>query len=707
MTIKLGSGKVVALSQNVQQPKAEGYNIQVGNNWYRTIANNQVPIQMGTKDSLAQRVDQGGSIYSNVLDIGYAWGRTDLSGGEGLDWDPREIAREQDQVALDIIRYWDSEGINNNRPDTAGEQYSLRLARGFQLWDEPVTDPIDLAVSATLIYVADADTVHWHTSWDEPESGSDTPAPGVNIRAMDASPNNTVMVTLVDGSVWAKKADAVVFTLVYAAAGQTFQAFGVWYVNGRFIVSAFDQVDSATLFEIVWIGSPTDDWVPQPEFDTASAPFFSIVESGPAIIAACSDGTVRSYTPDNSAEGAMELLPRSRTTMPGSESPILLGSNAGALLILTAADVTTTDRQELRLYQAEVLDARFDFVVGQIQLKRQWLGTEHEPDVNRNMIATRDEIMFFVKEERENTVTGLTLFLESLWSFDLVTSGLTRVVTADIVENIPDPIQAEQINLNAIVIFDGILGAIDFTALNVVLSDPTKFNAAGYMVMPNITFGLNTPITWISTVLEAHNLADSGGQVELWRSTNPQAIMDWRDPSWVLVQRLSSQGGSNVEIPFSDLRSRTLSLQLRIFASEGTTVSPHVTRIALRGIPAHRDFIMVVPFNISDMVSAPGRTPLHVPYLGNTLHEEVLELVGKNVNATVLDPFVRFQGVVNNISEPVTYLSDRGSVTTYVMVEFRGTRVQAQATVPPTGDDGMGLGTMGIATIGLGQTEET
>ena len=707
MTSKLGSTKVVALSQDVRQPKAEGYNIQVGNQWYRTIANDRVQIQMATKDSLADRVDQGGSIYVNVLDIGYAWARTDMSGGEGLDWDPREIAREQDQIALDSIRYWDSEGINVARPEIQGEQYSLRLARSYQVWDQPVVDPIDLAVSATQIYVADGDTISWYLSWDDNAPVSDTPEIGTDVTSMAASPNDTVMVTLTDGTVWAKRADAVVFTEAYTPTGSGYAASGVWYVNGRFIISAFDNVDAAVLFEIVWVGTPTDDWVPQAEFDTASAAFYSVVESGPAVVAACGDGTVRSYTPDNVGAGSMELLPRSRTTMPGGEAPILLGANAGVLLIMTTADVTDADRQEIRLYQAEVLDQRFDFVVGQIQLRRQWLATEHEPDVNRSMFSTRDEILFFVKEQIVDSVTGITLFLESLWGFDLVTSGLTRIVTAQVVPNTPDPLQSEQANLNGMVVFDDILGAIDYTANDIKLSDPDKLNAQGHMIMPNITFGLNTPITWISTVLEAHNLAESGGQVELWRSTDPQAILDWQDPSWVLVQRISSQGGSNVEVPFSDLRSRTLALQLRIFATEGGTQSPQVTRVALRGIPAHRDFIMVVPFNISDMVSAPGRSPLHVPYLGNTLHDEVMDLIGKNVDAVVLDPFIRFQGVVNNISEPVTFLSERGSVTTYVMVEFRGTRLQPQATVPPTGDDGMGLGTMGIATLGIGQTQET
>jgi len=114
-----------------------------------------------------------------------------------------------------------------------------------------------------------------------------------------------------------------------------------------------------------------------------------------------------------------------------------------------------------------------------------------------------------------------------------------------------------------------------------------------------------------------------------------------------------------------------------------------------------------VPLNVSDIVSAPARKPTRIPGLGNSLHEQALALVGQNVEAIVLDPFVRFQGIVNNVSEPVTFVSNRGSVTKHVMVEFRGNRLPGTATQAPTGDDGIGLGTMGIATMGIGQTETT
>ena len=61
--------------------------------------------------------------------------------------------------------------------------------------------------------------------------------------------------------------------------------------------------------------------------------------------------------------------------MPDGEQPLLLGSNAGVLLILTTSDTEEEADigegpevlQAIRVYQSEVLDARFDYIVGQLQ----------------------------------------------------------------------------------------------------------------------------------------------------------------------------------------------------------------------------------------------------------------------------------------------------------------------------------------------------
>ncbi len=678
------------ISTPVKHPKAEGYNCLVDNDWFRTIANSEVKVQIGTRDSLAQRTDQQGSIYNNVLDIGYAWGRTDLSGGEGLDWDPREIALDTNQTSLDPIRYWDSNGIDIRRPDDEGDQYALKLARALKEWEgQPAfTDLKDIAVSENFIFVLDSLEVSIFNGWDDLTPALVVPVPdlseGISIAA---SPTGTIMVCANNGNVYAMRYPfETTLTLVYGDAGnQKLSAVGVWYVQGRFLISAFDSITSAELFAMEWDGAA---WLPEISVDTGQGFVLSVVESGPAVVAAWTDGTLRTYTANNAVDGDMGLIPKGRITLPHGESPMLLGSNGNILLVQTTADQEAPDRQTIRVYSAEVLDARFDFIVGQLQLKRQWLGAEHEKLVTRNMTNSRDEIFFFVKEELEGVL------IEALWRYDLVTTGMSRIVT------VPN------VNYNGLVLFDNILGVIDFTDNVIDISDPVQLQSEGYMIFPNITFGMNTPISWLTTVLEAHDLEGTGAHVELWRSTDPTAILDRNDPSWVVAQRLSSSGGASVEAPLVGISSRTLSLQLKVFAREGGTLTPKITRTAIRGIPRHRDFIALVPINISDYVSVPGRRPTRVPGLGHSLHEKMLDLVGGSVNMTLIDPPYRMSGVVNNISEPIEYLSPRGSVTRYCVVEFRGER-SIQVGNVPTGDSGVGLGLLGIAIVGIGQTGGT
>ena len=675
----------IVLTTPVKRPKAEGYNLSIDGVWWRTVSNPNAQIQLGTRDSLAPRTDQRGSIYNNVLDIGYAWSRTDLSGGEGLDWDPREIALEVNQIALDPVRYWNSVGIDVSRPDVAGERYALRLARTSQIWGVPVTDPIDLAVSENFIYVADGPDISWYAGWGNTIAiGTDT-LPD-DVIALSASPNDTVVATCADGNAYAMRQSAgeIVFSLAYGDQGaQKLSAEGVWFVNGRFLLSTFDSVDISELRSLDYASDIWNDEV----IDEANGEFWSVVESGPAIVSACSDGTVRTYTP-TADDPALTLLPRARLTMPTGEQPILLGSNAGILLIMTTADHADENREELRLYQAEVLDARFNFVVGQVQLKREWRAASHDGLVTRNMTNTRDEIYFFVKEEDDDFST----LNESLWRFDVVTAGLSRV------NSVPD------VNLNGLVVFDEIVGGINFgtpesPAPHIEISDPELRQLEGRMIFPNITFGLNTDIAWLATIIEVGDLVEGGAQVELYYSTDPTAILNSNHPSWTIAQRLSSQGASNIERPLRGVKSRTLALQLRMFASEQAARTPEVTRISIRGIPAHRDFIMMVPINVSDYVSVPGRKPTKVAGLGDSLHRQLLDRIGLNVEVNLLDPSVEFRGVLNNVSEPIEYQASRGSVTRYCIVEFRGQRITSG--VLGTGNEALGIGLMGVSLMGI------
>jgi hypothetical protein len=334
------------------------------------------------------------------------------------------------------------------------------------------------------------------------------------------------------------------------------------------------------------------------------------------------------------------------------------------------------------MYQAEVLDVRFDYVIGNLQLKREWYGGIHTPTSTRNIASTRDEMFWFVREDIDGTL------YEGLWRYDLVTGGLTRFQTTPTVD------------YTSITVFDETIGAIDFVGGTIDIGS-TDYQGFGYMIFPNMTFGLNTDIAWLAVTLETQNLVASGGTVEVWGSPEPNAISDPQDASWELLIRASSISPEENIVQLVDKKSRTYALQLRVYATS-VSETPEVSRVAIRGIPSHRDYIMMVPFNISDYVSVPGRMPLHVPSLGNALHSTVMDMVGDSVDVTVLDPPMDFRGILNNVSEPVTFQPLRGSMTTYVMVEFRGELVNegSGGSLTPQ-PDGFAVSAVGLSTAGV------
>jgi hypothetical protein len=111
--------------------------------------------------------------------------------------------------------------------------------------------------------------------------------------------------------------------------------------------------------------------------------------------------------------------------------------------------------------------------------------------------------------------------------------------------------------------------------------------------------------------------------------------------------------------------------------------------------------VLVVPVNVSDIISAPGRRPVRVPNYGKEIQQELHLLVGENVEFELLRMNSFYRGIINNVSEPITLYSDRGSPTVIMNVEFRGSVAR---TVAVTGSSGVGFGQIGLASIGLGQS---
>ena len=664
-------------------PKGQGYGARLGNLYVRVAADREMPLRIYTQDSLAERRDDQGSFYENVLDLGYAWARTQWRGGEGLDWDPPDRTLAQGELSLDGIKFWDSEllDIAHGEP---GQPYTLALVKKFQDWGGATTTPVDLTVSDDQIFIADDDTVSWYPDWttftadDSHIFGTSDPI------AIAAAPSGVCMAITVDGHIHVRAQGSTSFADLYTPTGNR-DALGVWYVKGRFIVAFVDtDVDSHELSEV----TTTDAWVAdltEAVIDTADAAFWSVVDSGPAVVSACGDGTVRTYTPfldDSLPANVGQLIPRGRTPVPTGESAYLLGDINGILFILTSApnadDPTTFD---IFAYMSEVLDGRFDYSVGSLQLQRSWIAAPAISDVTGAVVSRRDELMFPIAE-----ASGL----EYLWRFDAVTLGMSRHQKLGLFES------------SGLVTYEGIIGGRNDND-DVVHVDILNFEDEGYVISPNVTFGLNTDLNWVASVVEAFSLGD-GAQIEIFRTTDPEAINDPDDPNWIIIRRLSSDQQSGVEVPMVGVTSRTLAMMVKLKANNSNDTTPELSRLAIRGMPKHRDWIIELPVNVSDVVEAHGRVPVRIPDWGNTIHRGLLDLQGTHLEIELYDPPLLFRGIVSSVLEPVTWISPRGASSARCIVELRGNRIVGETSGTPTGDAGTGIGLTGVATTGIGQS---
>lgn len=661
------------------RPRAQGYGAALGDSWYRTAASPEIPLRLYNRDSLAERQDDRGSPEENVLDLGYAFSRSNLTGGEGLDYYPRQHGEEG--TDRDRIRFWDSADVLIERPD-AGHPYALTLVPDVELFWSPTADAVDIAACLGRIYIAEGENVHRFDDLSD-TTPNDTDDLGVQIVALDASLDRAVAVVDVAGDIWYKGAQTDTYLRVYDASVDDPQlpALAVWLVKGRILAYCNDSTTASNgiLLEIAPIiegtpASPTSGAHVRTIVDTFQGAVYDVVDAGHAIVAAFHDGSLRSYVPQtDEAGGVPQLTIRARANLPTGEAAYQLAWNLGTLLVFTI----DTNRDHVRVYSAVVLDERFDFVVGQLQLLRTWEGAvQAVPAYTANPVSTRDAIYFWIGEAADDY---------NLWRYDLVTTGLFRE-RADNASTAP----------TGGVIMDDTLVWI---RAGDIYREAQTLKTFGYVITPNITFGLNTPINWTSFVAEAQNLEVSGCEVRMYYSTDAEAILDPSHPGWVLVTTFSDPALSGVEQTKINVTANTLALKIELNTDADSTVSPEVVRFAVRGLPKHRDWIAEIPISISDEVTAPGRAPIRVPGLGDMIHERLLNTEGASTTLTVLEPPVVLRGIVDKIIEPVTSISHRGSQGRVAVIMFRGTRVGTGGV--STGTTGLGIGLLGVATLGV------
>ena len=669
----------------VTRPRAQGYGAQIGTDWFRLAANTEMPLRSYFRDSLAERQDQSTNPDENVLDIGHAFSRSNLTGGEGLDRWPRTVG--EIPVSTDPIRYWDSENLEIRRPDS-GDPYSLKLVKDLIDFWTPGSSPVDMGTSKDSAYVIEGDNVHRFDDWGD-TTGDDLDDLGVALVQIAVGQDNSVAVLDTNGDVWFKGSQTSTYIKVYDTATDGDEAAGVWWVKERIVVATNDPATAAAGSLIEFLptmggtpGSPTAVPTTYTTFDTFEGECYDVVDAGHAIVACFSDGSLRSYVPQADSAGAAPLLTiRAQTDVPEGEVAYRLGHNLGVLLVFTIEEIPSSSKTTARVYTSSVLDVRFEFVVGQLQLLRTWENSiEAAPSYTKSVVSTRDQMFFWIGED---TAT------HNLWRMDLVTTGVFRHGAH------------ERTTATGTVIFDDRMAFCDGT--EVVIEHLTDYMPNAYLITPFINFGLNTAINWTNFTIEATGLDVTGVTVSLFRSDDEAALQDRNHDSWVIVATLTAQVQSGVEQAIINATSNSLALKVEMTRSLDKEETPSLERFAVRGLPRHRDFIVEVPINVSDIVEAPGRQPLRVPGKGEATHTKLQNLQGKSTTLTIPKPPMVVRGIVDNILEPIVYITDEGSQSVRAVMMFRGTRLGGAQAQGGFGNSGWGVAPMGITTMGIGE----
>lgn len=664
-------------TQNEERPRGMGYGARLGDAWYRLAPSDEAPLQILTRDQLAERTQQGVNAFENMLKTGFAFIRANYSGGEGLDRYPRTPPGP-----LDDTRYFSSLNIDLRRP-RAGRPYAITLANRYDAWYHASAPIVDAHASVAKLYLAAGDEMITFTADSDPSPDAVFTFPA-DVRSFDMSDSDEGIALLTSGELWHKPDETNTWTEVPPTATILDNLQAVWMVKGRVLAWRKDPISArpSVLVEI-GLGVAGTPAVPtylvtETVIDTFAADILGVEDGGMCVLVCTSDRQIRAFSLESESAGDAPVLTlRSMNKMPVGEQPIAVAHNSGRLIILTAYEDT------LRAYSGTMLDARFNHTIGDLAQIRQWEGIDTSYDATlRRIVAARDEFLWLVSTDGGST---------DLWRYDMETTGIHRHTEVSASGQ------------------EGIAGwanrVYTYQRGETVMSRATVlYQASGWLITPLVNFNINTDINWTDLTLQAFDVVPAQGvQVEISVSSIDEAILDVDHPSWRVVARLTNPTVEVAEVPLLDVVAPKLALRIRLYGHSNGTGSPRITQVGVRGIPAAQEVLVSVPMSCADQVEAPGRMPMAIPGFGDVLFDSLMDQRGRSLELRLVSPPLTIRGVVLEVGTPVTYMTHRGSVGRYTMVQVLGDTLDPSESEIGLGGAGMGVGLLGVTLLGVGE----
>jgi len=639
---------VLPSPSNTSEPQAQGFEANLDDLFLRFAVGPGRQMNINTAPLQAQAIQTSETPEDFQQEFGQIYSRTDFSGGSGLD-----KAHKRNASEMDFSRFWDSSGIDVFSGKAVGQEYKVSLLNSTEeVTTSSETNLYAQQLDGTIFYADGAVLKKITTPLTGSSSTDGTPSGGNDITGLAIMGNQLFIVA--NGVIYQRTGAGS-----YGSGYNSDNTYSrLWAAKGRLIASD----TSGVLYEI------------EPSSSSAGADntihslrngrsWTDVCDAGAVVLATADDGYIYSLTDESS-----NLTLKGQTFIEG-EVPNAIDAAQG--LIFYGTYENTASGKIGRLYRAEITNANSLYVLVNAQLIKQWGdGTTTLDQAPYSIISTRDSIYTGIKDTASKT---------NLWRYYLPTGGIAR-----------DLEFAEGGIVKGLTVFSDKLFAT--VSGGGIYRETSNYVSSGYIITALGDFFTSEKKQWVGAKLNTQDV--SSGTVQLSTSTIATDINDSSSATWQSQVTLNSGTGGEEEV-MTLVSGRWIAGKIDI-TTDDQAQSPGLLSFAIRGFQLVNDLVVDIPVNISDQIERPYRKRIKVNGQGELVYQALRNKEGKNVQLEIYRPDTLLRGIIENVSSPIEEISPRGSVTTYCLVRFRGSKVIQISTA----GEGLGIALLGTGRLG-------
>jgi hypothetical protein len=631
---------VLPSPSNTSEPQSLGFEANLDDLFLRFAVGPGRQMNINTAPLQAQAIQTSETPEDFQQEFGQIYSRTDFSGGSGLDKAHKRNAGEND-----FAKFWDSSGIDVFSDKAVGQEYKVSLLHATEeVLTSSETNLYMQELSGVIYYADGAVLKKIATPLTSAVTTDGTPSGGNDITGMAVL--GTKLYLVANGAIYVRNSAG---SFSSYNADNTYDK--IWSIKGRIVASS----TAGVLYDVSGGTDSVMKTLP------SGSTWTDMCDAGAVAMATADDGYIYSFADESST-----LTIKGQSYVEG-EVPNAIDAAQGFVFYGTATN--TASGKIGRLYRAEVTNANNLYVLVNNQLIKQWGdGTTTLDQAPYKIVSTRDSIYTGIKDTASKT---------NLWRYYLPTGGIARDLEfseGGIVEGIS-------------VFSDNIFATVSGGG---IYRETTNYVLSGYIITALGDFFTSEKKQWVGAKLNTNSV--STGEVKLSTSIIPTDINNTSANTWEEQISINSGTGGDEEV-MSLVSGRWIAGKIDI-TTDDETQSPSLLSFAIRGFQLVNDLVVDIPVNVSDQVERPFRKRLKVNGQGELVYQALRNKEGKSVQLEIYRPDTLLRGIIENVSSPIEEISPRGSVTTYCLVRFRGSKVIQVSTA------GQGLG---IALLGTGR----